>query len=125
MSIGSQLAKKRRELKLSQGALAKKVGVDRFLISRIEKDKAKRPDPEILRKFSEVFSVPISYFYEEGEPVVSQNVKILLGVKNASEAILSRFYSKGKEVILKAKFGKEEIKGKVIECTKSFGEEDK
>ena len=122
MSIGSQLVKKRRELKLSQGVLAKKIGVDRFLISRIEKDKAKRPDPEILRKLSEVLSVHISYFYEEGEPISSQNVKIVIGVKNAGEGILAKFYAKGKDVILRPIRGKEEIKGKVIECTKTFGE---
>jgi len=38
---------------------------------------------------------------------------------------LARFYGRGKDVILKPDKGKAEMRGKVIECTKSFGEEEK
>ena len=124
MTVGEQIKKKKLLLKMQQGELARLVGITQSRLSRIESGKIQKVAPLLLRKFAEVLEEPINYFYaEEGKPI-SQNVRIVIGVKDAGEEILSKFYSKGKEVILKSSRGKAEIKGKVIECTKSFGEED-
>ena len=110
-------------LKMQQGELARLVRITQSRLSRIESGKIQKISPSLLHKFAEVLEEPISYFYGgEDKPVISQNVRIVIGVKNASEEILLQFYAKGKEVILKSIRGKAEIKGKVVECTKTFGE---
>lgn len=70
MSLGLQVATKRKILHLSQQALAKKLGIDKSSLSRLESGKIKRPSTEILNKLSKILHEPVSYFYEE-EPKVT------------------------------------------------------
>lgn len=125
MTIGSQIAKRRNIQKWNQRQLGKKAGISQIEVSRIETGRTKRIPESLLRKFAEALQVPVSYFYEEEIPKIWHKYKILVALNEIHENTLAKFYHKGKEVILKSSKGKAEIKGKIIECTKSFGEEEK
>ena len=71
MTIGSQISERRKLLKLNQRDVAKKVGINRSDLSRIENDKRVGMPESLLHKLAEVLKVPISYFYEE-EPKESK-----------------------------------------------------
>ena len=132
MSIGFQIRWIRESKKWKQEDLAKRTGITQARISNYEND-VREPTRKNLQKIADALSKPIEFFYREAELrikeptadyiVSSGRYRIVIHIKTPDELVLNKFFGKGKEVILKPGKGKAEIKGKVIECTKSFGEE--
>lgn len=62
--VGLQIKKARKEASLTQGDLAKKVGISRMMISRYEVGSSDAPI-EKLKKIAEILQKPVSYFFGE------------------------------------------------------------
>ncbi|MCQ2753893.1 MAG: helix-turn-helix domain-containing protein [bacterium] len=62
--IADKILLLRRANKLTQEGFAEKVNLDRRTIARAE-DGVHRPSPETLELISDVFSIPIAYFYDD------------------------------------------------------------
>lgn len=68
--LGDRLKLLRKQQKLTQKELAKKLKLSPTYISDIENGRIKMASNETLKKFSDYFGLPISYFIEdEGNPV--------------------------------------------------------
>jgi len=55
----NRIRERREELKLNQGELAKKVGISREQINRIENEKTKNPGIEICKKIAKALYVDV------------------------------------------------------------------
>jgi repressor LexA len=76
MTIGEKIRKLREKKGLSQQALAELLGTTQQSVAYWESGKRK-PRYEKLKKLAEVFSVPISYFFESEKPEWDKNVERL------------------------------------------------
>ena len=65
MKFGEKLRKLRKQNNMTQAELAKELGIHLRTIIGYERDGRYPRDREIYRKLSEIFHVPVHYFYEE------------------------------------------------------------
>lgn len=61
----NRIREARKDQRLSQDDLAKRVGLTRVTISHIENGQRKSLKPEVIRKFAQVLNQPEAYFYGE------------------------------------------------------------
>lgn len=73
MSLDKRLTELRKESKLSQDALAKKVGVHPNVIGRYERGEAK-PTIEVATKMADVFEVTVDYLVGKTDLLIDQNI---------------------------------------------------
>lgn len=66
--IGQRIKKMRQEKGLSLRELGEKINIAFSHLSRIENDK-KTPNIELLETLSDLFDVPMSYFFGEEQPL--------------------------------------------------------
>jgi len=71
MNIGKKIANSRQEANLSQEELAKKVGISRGYLAQIETGSG-NVKAELLGKFSQALNVPLSYFFGEDNPELTE-----------------------------------------------------
>lgn len=71
MKIGAKIANARQDASLSQEELAKKVGISRGYLAQIETGKG-NVKAELLGKFSKALNVPLSYFFGEDNPELTE-----------------------------------------------------
>ncbi len=71
MKYGRKIAELREQHQMSQQELADVLFVSRELVSKWENN-TRRPNYEILKRLSEVFSVELSYFSSETESFISE-----------------------------------------------------
>jgi len=80
MTVGEKIKEKRLELGWSQQQLADKMGFkDKTSISKIEKGKTK-VDVDQLMQFAIVMNVPVSTFYKDPSPRVTETLDLMQGV---------------------------------------------
>ncbi len=77
MTIGERFKKLREEAGLSQEEFGEKLGVTRQAIYQIEKG-LRTPGIKFIKKTSDVFNVPISYFLDEESLTISSSEKLYL-----------------------------------------------
>ena len=73
MCLDKRLTELRKENKLSQDALAKKIGVHPNVIGRYERDEAK-PTIEVATKMADVFEVTVDYLVGKTDLLIDQNI---------------------------------------------------
>jgi len=73
MSFDKRLTELRKQGKLSQDALAKKVGVHPNVIGRYERGEAK-PTIEVATKMADVFEVSVDYLVGKTDLLIDQNI---------------------------------------------------
>lgn len=66
LNIGEHITQLRKQQNISQGELAKKVGVSRTIIGNYERN-TNTPSIEVLIKLSKVFNVSVDYLIGEGQ----------------------------------------------------------
>ena len=71
MKIGVKIANARQDANLSQEELAKKIGISRGYLAQIETGKG-NVKAELLGKFSKALNVPLSYFFGEDNPELTE-----------------------------------------------------
>ncbi|MCP4131253.1 MAG: helix-turn-helix transcriptional regulator [bacterium] len=64
MNFGQKVQELRKELKLSQGELAKRIGTSGTIVGRYERNEM-TPSVEVARKLAGVFKVSIDYLVDE------------------------------------------------------------
>jgi len=74
MEIGEKIRSERKRTKMTLDQLAKKIGVSKMTIHRIETGKTS-PSIAILGDIAEALHTPISRFIEEGTPLIVINRK--------------------------------------------------
>ena len=62
LTLGQRLARARKEARLSQGELAKRLGVSRQTVSNYERGATDEPQFEIIAKWAIVTDVSLDYF---------------------------------------------------------------
>lgn len=77
MNIGEKFKKLREDLGLSQEEFGLKLGVTRQAIYQIEKG-LRTPSIKFIKKASDTFNVPISYFLDEENLVITTSEKLYL-----------------------------------------------
>lgn len=87
--IANKILLLRRVNNLTQEEFAEKVGLDRRTIARAE-DGKHRPSAETLEMLSMVFSIPISYFYDNSVYKSDINKKALIYKINTKLNTLSK-----------------------------------
>lgn len=73
MSLDKRLTELRKQSKLSQDALAKKIGVHPNVIGRYERGEAK-PTIEVATKMADVFEVTVDYLVGKTDLLIDQNI---------------------------------------------------
>lgn len=73
MGLDERLTELRKQSKLSQDALAKKVGVHPNVIGRYERGEAK-PTIEVATKMADVFEVSVDYLVGKTDLLIDQNI---------------------------------------------------
>lgn len=73
MSLEKQLVKLRKQCKLSQDALAKKVGVHTNVIGRYERGEAK-PTIEVASKMADAFDVTVDYLVGKSDLLIDAEI---------------------------------------------------
>lgn len=73
MSLDKRLTELRKQNKLSQDALAKKVGIHPNVIGRYERGEAK-PTIEVATKMADVFQVSVDYLVGKTDLLIDQNI---------------------------------------------------
>jgi transcriptional regulator with XRE-family HTH domain len=71
--LGQRVRQARREMKISQGALAQQLGVTQTVISNVETGVSAIDVPD-LPKWAETLNKPLMYFYSGHEMDVAQRV---------------------------------------------------
>lgn len=61
--MGLKLKFKRMERKLTQQELADKVGISRYYLSALERDKCKNPSIELMKKIAEILETPVQELF--------------------------------------------------------------
>ena len=84
--IGARIATRRKELKLSQQALADAYGVSRSLISQIETGRGQINAGDLPR-LADILNVPVSYFYAS----IKQAREIEIELTEEEEMLLSYY----------------------------------
>lgn len=96
VSIGSQVAKRRRELRLTQQNLAEKMGVSFQAISSWEREEF-LPDINKLQKLAAILNTKISYLLEENDTVREWDLHdMMFSPKNMLRRV--RMYSQAKNM---------------------------
>jgi transcriptional regulator with XRE-family HTH domain len=121
MSIGKQIVKARKELNLTQRALAKKIDLPGSLVARWEADKA-APRAKNIEKLAQALGKDYKYFYEEDFSdggslrIDRKNIDIpTLGIYQNAEVIFvpSASVPKKEDVAMKMEFDIEVVDDKV------------
>lgn len=87
MSIGKNIQRFRKERKLTQEELAKRIGISKSHMSKIEIDN-KKPSMEILIKLANILNIPLDYFVGNVDiDDFSQLKEMLFKQKEGSEKI--------------------------------------
>lgn len=73
MSLDKRLTELRKQNKLSQDALAKKIGVHPNVIGRYERGEAK-PTIDVATKMADVFEVSVDYLVGKTDLLIDQNI---------------------------------------------------
>lgn len=77
MTIGERFKKVREDLGLSQEEFGKELGVTRQAIYQIEKG-LRMPSVKFIKKTSDRFNIPITYFLDEDSLVITSSEKLYL-----------------------------------------------
>lgn len=77
MTIGERFKKVREDLDLSQEEFGKELGVTRQAIYQIEKG-LRMPSVKFIKKTSDRFNIPITYFLDEDSLVITSSEKLYL-----------------------------------------------
>ncbi len=88
MSIGSQIKSRRKELKISQEDLAKKIGVSRSAVSNWEIER-NYPDLQIIVSLSEVLGLSLDALLKEDSAVVGKITEDTVKRKRFSKWIIA------------------------------------
>lgn len=73
MSFGKRVSELRKQHKISQEELAKKIGVHQNVIGRYEREEAK-PSIEIASKLADIFSVSLDYLVGKTELLIDEDI---------------------------------------------------
>lgn len=65
MKVGTVIQDIRRKRNLSQGDLAKKIGISQTYLSQVEGDK-KTPSMDLLKQVSDILEIPVYYLLFKG-----------------------------------------------------------
>lgn len=77
MTIGERYKKLREDLGLSQEEFGKELGVTRQAIYQIEKG-LRTPGIKFIKKTSDIFNIPITYFLDEESLIITSSEKLYL-----------------------------------------------
>lgn len=66
ISVGADMAKRRKEKKMTQAELAAVLGVSQRMIAACEAGE-RRPSVDLAQRISQQLGIPWTDFYEEGE----------------------------------------------------------
>jgi transcriptional regulator with XRE-family HTH domain len=72
MNIGSRISNLREQRQITQGELARIIGVTRAALSHYENDR-RQPAYDTLRKIAQFFSVSVEYVMEGGDENKASN----------------------------------------------------
>ncbi len=115
MSIGTKIAERRKELKMSQQDLAEKVGVSFQAVSLWERDEC-LPETERLLEIAKVLSTKVSWILEEegAEPNRWELKDAMFSIENMEKKVREYARAKGMSESLKAlKIAKTKHEGQV------------
>jgi transcriptional regulator with XRE-family HTH domain len=91
LPVGENIKELRKDRGLSQGDLAKRVGMSQASLSEIESGRTKFPSSNNLLKIASVLGVDPNYFLGNAEKSSSANIEIdrlILSVESVEEAII-------------------------------------
>ena len=73
MSFGKRLSELRKQHKISQEELSKKISVHQNVIGRYEREEAK-PSIDIASKIADIFKVPLDYLVGKTEVLIDNSI---------------------------------------------------
>lgn len=106
IDVGRRIAQRRRSIRLSQVALAEKLGISFQQVQKYERG-ANRVGAGRLSQIADILGVPVTYFFQdlaavaENKTTISQNIGTSIVLQDDNEIALINAYRKIKDPTVK------------------------